>query len=255
MNPQTFNCKLTYNLLDKGKEYQSELLDIQPIISTSNKVVVLLHGMQFGRKTEGGWEMLRLMAGQVVDQGYRVLAPSILGFGKTVGERDYCGPESVSRLLCSLHEWLDINDHVDEFIIIGVSRGATLGILAAMQEPKMFSHIISVSGFYDLDRLYNHCVDEKKKENIEQECGVSKDKLNIRSPLKNASYLQTPLLILHGEDDNQIDVQQAYDFAYALEKSNKNYTLDVLKERGHSLLSDGLFTEKVLPFINANENT
>lgn len=59
----------------------------------------------------------------------------------------------------------------------------------------------------------------------------------------------TPLLIIHGDQDEQIDVSQAIEFDNLLTQSNKEHKTAILEGKGHRLISKDLFNEHIIPFV------
>lgn len=243
------SAQLTHYIFNQKQGNQSEILELKDGSKESKGVIVALHGMQFGPKTTGGWETLRITSQYIIDRGYTALMPSTLGFSKTLGERDYSGPESVRRLVQSLKLWKKENNYENKFILMGSSRGGTLAILTSILEPKLFSHVISSPGCYDIEREYKSTSDQRKKQNIENEAGTNQEDFDIRSAVKQVDKIQNPILIIHGDQDEQIDVEQAKDFDKILSKNNKNHKTAILEGKGHRLISKKLFEETIIPFI------
>lgn len=252
MNPIKLSAKLTHYIFNQGQDNQSEILELKNESKESKGVIITLHGMQFGPKTIGGWETLKIMSQYVLDNGYTALMPSVLGFGKTEGDRDFSGPKSVERLIESLELWKEQNNFDGKFIIMGSSRGGTLAVLTSIEKPELFSHVISAPGSYDLEKEYNSITDERKKQNIEDESGTTQEDFDIRSATKQIDKIKNPILIIHGDQDEEIDVEQAKEFDKLLTENNKEHQTVILEGKGHRILSKDLFSETIVPFVKLN---
>lgn len=249
MDSIKLSAKLTHYIFNQKQDNQSEILELRDDSKESKGVIVALHGMQFGPKTAGGWETLRIMSQYIVDNGYTALLPSVLGFGKTVGDRDFSGPKSVEKLIESINLWKKENNYEGKFIIMGASRGGTLATLASISNPETFSRAISTPGTYDLKQEYNSDIDPRKKQNIENEAGTTQEDFDVRSATKQIEKIQNPILIIHGDQDEEIDVEQAKEFDNLLTEARKEHQTIILKGKGHRILSNDLFNEHIIPFI------
>lgn len=56
----------------------------------------------------------------------------------------------------------------------------------------------------------------------------------VRSPQYHASLQNAPVIILHGDDDNVVSVQHAYDMNDALIQAGKNVTMHIVEGGGHA---------------------
>jgi len=59
------------------------------------------------------------------------------------------------------------------------------------------------------------------------------DKLMARSPILNAQHATGPLLLIHGENDNRVPVDQSRQMATAMKKAGKPYTFIEIPGQGH----------------------
>ena len=61
------------------------------------------------------------------------------------------------------------------------------------------------------------------------------DYLESISPINYASFINRPMLILHGKKDEVIPVEQAKNMAKKLRKADKNVSVEILETEGHSI--------------------
>ncbi|SFR73689.1 haloalkane dehalogenase [Marinobacter daqiaonensis] len=99
--------------------------------------VVMLHG-------EHGWSYLyRHMIPLLADAGLRVLAPDLIGFGrsdKPASQRDY----SFERHLGWLEQWL-VKLDLKRITLVCQNRTSLLALALVMRQPQRFSRIITAN--------------------------------------------------------------------------------------------------------------
>ncbi len=102
-------------------------------------VALLLHG-------EPSWSYLyRTMVGPLVDAGMRVVAPDLVGFGrsdKPVARQDYTYLRHVGWMR-SLIEQLDLHD----ITLVGQDWGGLIGLRLAAEAEDRFSRIVAANTF------------------------------------------------------------------------------------------------------------
>jgi len=101
--------------------------------------VVLLHG-------EPTWSYLyRNMIGPLADAGHRVLAPDLIGFGrsdKPVNRADYTYRRHVEWVTC----WLTTLDLHDITVVVQ-DWGSLIGLRVAAENPDRFAKLVIANGF------------------------------------------------------------------------------------------------------------
>ena len=209
--------------LTKNEFGSDELIFLEP--DTSNVVgdILFFHGHQIGARV-GAWETPRYL-GPLLSQGYRVISPSILGYGKTTGEPDYCGPNTLQRVKDSVKDFIKEPLH-----IMGASRGGTLAVLFAEHFPELTLSCTTIAGTYDLESMINHTSDDKMKQNILIETGGTIDAYKIRDPKTLWENINAPLHIVHGLEDEQIPVSQAETFVEFLQKNGLDPRLTIVED-------------------------
>jgi len=102
-------------------------------------VVLLLHG-------EPTWSYLyRTMIPPLVDAGYRVLAPDLIGFGKSdkpTAIADYTYQRHVDWVV----GWMDILG-LNDITLFGQDWGSLIGLRIAGEQPDRFARIVIANGF------------------------------------------------------------------------------------------------------------
>lgn len=215
-------------------------------------LVVFIHG----HNTFGAWELL-FQSQRLLKEGYAVFLPSQAGFGGSRAKRDYCGPRTVAAVEKLFEHLLAANSDLESLPVQvwGISRGATVAAKFAVgkHSGRVVSAILQ-SGVYDHEKNY---LDPKKPEkirkNILTETGGEASELKKRSFIFDVDQVNVPLLIIHGENDENVDVNQAYALHTELKSANKDYELRIIQGAGHILSGPTHFRELILPFLRTHQ--
>lgn len=94
-------------------------------------------------------------------------------------------------------------------VVLGSSYGAFLALLAASNEPWLWSACVALAPFLSGPSLYR-CADAAVRNRIEQLGGLSRtDTGGPRDVLRACDSLSMPLLVIHGSKDKTIPVEQS----------------------------------------------
>jgi len=117
------------------------------------------------------------------------------------------------------------------------------------QYPNLFRAGIFESGAYDLEKDYH---DPNKlegiKKNMLDETGGTRDQLRKRSAIDQAEKYTCPVLILHGDQDKHINVEQAKLLSRKLTTLEKPHELVILEGSDH-FITKKVRREYVFPFL------
>ena len=169
-------------------------------------------------------------------------------------------PAPYLDILCAIR-W--IHAHAEEYRIdpervylIGNSAGGHLVSLAATLGDGPYERVggwedarsdvravISASGAYDITLL---------TWNWTPLSGEIEAERRLASPLHQIGDSDTPMLILHSDDDRAVPVQQALDMAQALDAADVSYRFVRYADRGHMGITDEVVRE-ALAFIAETE--
>lgn len=110
----------------------------------------------------------------------------------------------------------------DKVCIVGGSYGGYVALVAAFKTPERFRCAVSFAGVTDLPELatrwYNFLLGELSVARIQS--GKSRRE---NSPLDQVEKIRLPLLIVHGDVDRSVMIEQSRDLVAALEKAGKPY--------------------------------
>ena len=228
--------------------FDFEGLEQEAIVAYPEKTpapgVIFIHGHQ-------GNAYNSLLAGRkLLEQGYAVFLPSMLGYGYSEGKPDYCGPKTIGAIYEGAKIFFE-DPKVDKskIAIYGVSRGAMTASQIITQNKFHFAAAVLEAGAYDFETFYT---DPKTPEEIKyklyKETGATNEELKNRSAIRSAENIDCPVLLLHGSVDDRVSVEQAKTFAQELEKYNKKYQLTIIEGAGHRLARKNRY-EYVFSFL------
>jgi len=181
---------------------------------------------------------------------YVVLAPSMIGFGRSKGYSDFGGPKTLKGLSDGI-EYLKSLPYVDKnkIVIYGFSRGAHAASLLITQSKDVKAAVL-IGGIYDFEKHYNYIYtrEPKTRKLIEDEVGVSKKEWAKRSVINYIENIECPIFIIHGEKDERSSTEQANLLADALSKKQKAFELFIVPGADHGLRGISGIKEKMLQF-------
>jgi dipeptidyl aminopeptidase/acylaminoacyl peptidase len=125
--------------------------------------------------------------------------------------------------------------------IVGASYGGYAALYAAATEPQTYKCAVSIAGVSDLVEDMNwerkvrgaDSADYKYLLKAEGDPGKEADRLAAKSPARMAKTWSVPLLLMHGDADDIVDVNQSRLMKKALEKEGKQVRYVEVKDEGH----------------------
>jgi len=235
--------KLTYQSSD-GLTIPAYLFKPFEPPAGAGPAVIYVHGGQHGRFRSR--TLARVEA--LVQRGYVVLAPdyrSSSGYSQEFYEAaDYGGMEIDDML--AARDFLAAMRDVDagRIAILGLSHGGYNSVMALIRAPGKFAAAVNFFGPTDLVwRLtappgQNPNTGPGDYEEFARMVGKTIDEApelyRARSPRYLADQIHEPLLILHGDEDSVVLLQESQWLAAALEQAGKkNFAFHVIKGGKH----------------------
>jgi len=193
-------------------------------------LVILLHGHSIrGRGADQVLSTAEVFASEIC---FASVAISLPGYGST--ESPEGSIEEITRravkdgiALSKQLKWVD-NRRV---FFYGVSRGATV-VAAMLNDVGGVGGAVLYSGAYDLGRLYRETPSFWVRKMLNPNGDASPKLLNL---LDEGSKWRTPTLILHGEQDNLIPVNQSLLLRDQLKAAGTYHHLELYPDHGHFL--------------------
>jgi len=196
-------------------------------------LIVHPHGGPIGPRDDQGFDYLTQF---LAAQGYAVLQTNFRGSGGygsnylTAGYREW-GKKMQQDVYDSI-DWLEKQNIVDNdnACFVGWSYGGYAALTAAYQKPDDFNCIVSIAGISDLSGMAYRDTRSRgnTKDIIVTQIG-DPDDAEINNELKRLSAInqldkiKSPILLVHGKNDTQVNHGQSMDFY----KAAKRKKLDV----------------------------
>ncbi len=201
------------------------------------------------------------------DAGIYVLSPSprgTSGFGRdfaALNDKDLGGDEIIDIIYCAKYISEKLGVTADRIGVFGMSHGgyATMRLLTFPGEINgkkayfPFGFGVAVAGFADIIYQHNHS-------NIPDwtflEAGdpvADKDKLIDRSPITHVDKISGPLLLIHGNHDDRVDIEGSRMMYRALTEMNKPVEFLEVEGQGHGfkgLDNNILYYQSIFNFLD-----
>jgi dipeptidyl aminopeptidase/acylaminoacyl peptidase len=119
---------------------------------------------------------------------------------------------------------------------VGWSFGGYAALMAAIREPSLYRCVGSIAGVSDLKSLRRDLWDfYGGAAAADAIIGTEAEELEAGSPLRSASRMRAPVLLVHGESDINVDVDQSRRVARALRSADRLEELVIIEGGDHSL--------------------
>jgi dipeptidyl aminopeptidase/acylaminoacyl peptidase len=170
-------------------------------------------------------------------EGFACVAITQPGFGKSQGKPDYVGPHTLKALTAGWNKFKQ-EPFVDSkrMGIYGHSRGGMAASLLSVRLSDVRAAILS-AGIYDFRRAYDEARIEGIRENMKSETGMTDEAVRERSSILQMENLKCPVLILHGDKDENVSVEQALLLRDRLTALKKEFEIRIFPGQDHALRS------------------
>jgi len=198
----------------------------------TDPAVIVLHGWL--EPEENGADMVSIVAWHLAREGYVALALSMRGWPDT-GGRDDCGGRQPFDVVNAV-EWLSRQPGVNpnRIGLLGFSQGGQVALLAAGLTPKIKA-VVAFFPVTDLDRWAQTTQAPGIKEAyVPQVCAKGLG-LKAKSPIYAACAIHAPTLLIHGEEDTRVPMDQSLEMAKAMLDCGKEVQLQLVKGGKHML--------------------
>ncbi len=186
--------------------------------------IVFPHGGPYARDSAGFdyWTQF------FVSRGFAVIKPNFRGssgYGDAYLEAgfDQWGLKMQDDVIDGL-DWMikeGISDP-DRVCIVGGSYGGYVALVAAFKTPERFRCAVSFAGVTDLTELIKRM--RSFRFGALSVARIQRGKSRkANSPLQQVEKIELPLLIVHGDVDRSVMIEQSRDLVAALEKAGKPY--------------------------------
>jgi len=207
----------------------------QPFLPT----IILPHGGPTARD----WQRYDYQVQFLVNRGYAVFQMNFRGssgYGFDFEKAGYgqWGQAMQDDITDGVY-WL-INQGVSDpnrICIYGASYGGYAALMGAVRTPDIFQCSVSLNGVSDLNQIVKYA---KKSIGPFGAMHIGNERtdrkaLRQHSPLNRADDVDIPVLLVHGNYDRTVPIDQSIQMAKALKNSEKQVKFVVLEGSGHSL--------------------
>ncbi len=198
----------------------------------SDPAVIVLHGWL--EPNENGADEVSIVAWHLAREGYVALALSMRGWPDT-GEEDDCGgrqPFDVAKAVSWLSRQPGVNPH--RIGLLGFSQGGQVALLAAGLTPQIKA-VVAFFPVTDLERWAQTTNDPGIKEAYIPEICDKGLGLKAKSPIFSACAIHAPTLLIHGDVDTRVPMDQSLEMAKTMLDCGKNVQLQLVKGGEHKL--------------------
>jgi len=207
-----------------------EAISFQPLGKEKSPGIVMIPGYQ--RTAKDYLSIGAMLSGQ----GFACLAITPPGFGKSQGKPDFVGKNTIKVLIAGFEKF-QREPYVDaeKMGVYGYSRGGMAASLVTIKLGKKVKAAVFGAGIYDFKKAYDEIKIEGIRENMRNEAGMTEAAIKERSSILQMKNLKSPVLILHGEKDENVPVSQAVDLKNRLTELKKDFEIKLYPEEKHSL--------------------
>ncbi|MBM4762646.1 prolyl oligopeptidase family serine peptidase [Bacillus sp. B15-48] len=169
---------------------------------------------------------------QFAAEGFIVFAPFYRGNQGGEGNEDFGGEDRQDGF--AAYELLKSFPYVRDVHIFGFSRGGVMALFTAIEYPDAAS-VVTWAGVSDMELTYSERTDLRRM--MKRVIGGSPkkvpDRYRERTPLYELELIQSPVLIIHGEKDNNVSVEHAYKLEKRLKQLGKKVSAWYFTEYTH----------------------
>jgi dipeptidyl aminopeptidase/acylaminoacyl peptidase len=120
--------------------------------------------------------------------------------------------------------------------IVGWSFGGYAALMSAVRESDLYRCVVSIAGVADLRALSNQeAMFYGGRQRVEYTLGDDSAELKAGSPTRSAAKIKAPVLLIHGDSDVQVSIEQSKRMARMLKDEKKKVEMVVIKDGNHSL--------------------
>lgn len=203
--------------------------------------IVLPHGGPHGIRDVWGFDS---EAQLFAHHGYAVLQVNYRGSGgygqrfQDIGYGEW-GGKMQDDITAATHWAIKQNiADADRICIYGASYGGYAALMGAVREPELYRCAVGTAGVYDLPLMFDKgdiLLIRSGEAYLKEVLGDDREKLTQRSPYHQANKIQSPILLVHGGEDQRVPIEHAKRMKEALEKAGKSVKWKEYSKEGHGI--------------------
>jgi dipeptidyl aminopeptidase/acylaminoacyl peptidase len=218
--------------------------------------IVLPHGGPSSRDVWGFDWIAQFLA----HEGYAVLQPNYrgsAGFGDSwLQENGFKSWKTSIGDVTAAGRWLIAQGIADpkRLAIVGWSYGGYAALQSGVTDPDLFKAIVAIAPVTDLDLFKREWLKYTNSSLVSNEIGSGPHVVE-GSPLQNVARIAVPVLLFHGDQDLNVNVEQSQKMDAKLREAGKSSELVVYAGLEHSLPDSNVraqMLDKIAAFLKAN---
>jgi len=187
----------------------------------------------------------------LIEDDYSIISSQLSGSGESEGVDENGGGDvddvlNLHNVLREESDALPDKYDLDKITMVGESRGGMMTYLALCKNPEWLKAAVAMSAPSDIRRLI---ADRPEVGELLSGTFTLNDReLDKRSAVSRTEEFpqDVPLLIVHGENDDRVSVDDAYDMHKKLDEAGADCELKIIKGEGHFIGRD----QDTLQYIN-----
>ena len=192
--------------------------------------IIVLHG--WSQYDTNGAETVAIPAWLFSREGYVALALSLRGWPDT-GGKDDCGGKQPHDVAAAIN-WLSRQPGVNpgKIGLVGFSQGGQVALLAAALTDKVKA-VVAYFPVTDIDRWAKTSDNSGVSEGYIPEVCIRGSESKSKSPVYVAGKIGAAVLLVHGDQDKLVPMEQSMEMAKALMSRTKKVQLYIVRGGTH----------------------
>lgn len=218
--------------------------------------IVLPHGGPSARDEWGFDWLVQFFAAR----GYAVLQPNYRGssgYGTNwFGKNGFKAWETAIGDVNDAGRWLVSEGIADsqKLAIVGWSYGGYAALQSQVVDPELYKAVVAIAPVTDLEQLRQEALRYTSGRLVDQFIGRGPH-VRAGSPRQNVDYFKSPVLMFHGDLDQNVDVDQSRQMENRLSDAGKEVKYVEFKNVAHSLRDSKIRSDMLVEidrFLTAN---
>ncbi len=191
-------------------------------------LIIVPHGGPHGPRDSWGYQWFE---GFIAAGGYAMLQVNFRGSGgygpkfERMGHGEWA--KTMQDDLTDSVNWAIENGIADpnRICIFGWSYGGFAAVMSIAKEPDLYKCAVAGAGVYDQDVQYNQAdfATETRwgKKYIDTVIGPTVEDRQLASPTNYVDQIKTPLLLIHGQEDQRVPIEHSWALQKAMRDAGK----------------------------------